>query len=66
MHAGAAAAELGCGCGLRQGEETGLAHERRRATKRGNGQLGRAEKRAAWEEERGVLGLAREGPEGEG
>ena len=25
MHAGAAAAELGCGCGLRQGEETGLA-----------------------------------------
>jgi len=37
-----------------------------RHCKQGNGQLGRAEKRAAWEEERGVLGLAREGPEGEG
>ena len=28
MHAGAAAAELGCGCGLRQGEETRPAQER--------------------------------------
>jgi len=46
--------------------ERKLGRPKCRRCKQGNGQLGRAEKQAAREEERGVLGLAPEGPEGEG